>query len=131
MIITQSNFDLCSNNTNLKDLAYEISHENKFNLIAPKKPKVILQKESTNVLSLKCTKSEKDKLNEALQINLNNLNNISDLKELESNLEHVLYKVRSKINNDKNSEKDPIMEKMLDKYSMLLLNRIESLSNKK
>lgn len=45
--------------------------------------------------------------------------NNEDLKELEMHVEKLLSKVRCKLGNDEN---DPIMEKMIDKYSKLIID---------
>lgn len=48
-----------------------------------------------------------------------------DLKEMENKLELLLNKIRIKLGNE---SEDPNLEKILEKYSMLLLDKIEKLN---
>ena len=52
---------------------------------------------------------------------IDNINNIYDLKELEIHVNKLLTKVRCKLGNEEN---DPIMNKMVEKYSKLILEKI-------
>ena len=52
---------------------------------------------------------------------IDNINNIYDLKELEIHVDKLLTKVRCKLGNEEN---DPIMNKMVEKYSKLILEKI-------
>ena len=105
MTITQSNFDI--NSVSSSRPIKKIDKVNKFSYIV-------------NV-------DVKDQLN-------NNLNNIdvyklnkSELTNLENNLENLLDKVRVRLGNESN---DPTMERLLEKYSVLLLDRIEKKKSK-
>ena len=64
----------------------------------------------------------KDKLINSINNNIvNNINNNEDLKELEKHVERLLSEVRCKLGNEDN---DPVMEKMLEKYSKLIIDKI-------
>ena len=52
---------------------------------------------------------------------IDNVRNEEDLKEIEIYVEKLLGKVRCKIGNEEN---DPIMNKMIEKYSKLIFNKI-------
>ena len=70
----------------------------------------------------------KDKLIKCIDDNIiNNITDENDLKEIETNVEKLLSDIRYKIGKE---EKDPFMEKMLDKYSQLILEKINN-NNKK
>ena len=69
----------------------------------------------------------KDKLIENInKINLNELKNY-ELNELEKKVENLLDEIRVKTGNN---SKDPTMEKLLEKYSVLLVDRINKKINK-
>ena len=74
------------------------------------------------------SKTQKEKFNEAMNIDINSIESIDDLKSMETQLESLLDKIRLKTGN---KVKDPTMEKILEKYSVLLFDRIDKLSKNK
>ena len=63
-----------------------------------------------------------------MNIDINSIESIDDLKSMETQLESLLDKIRLKTGN---KVKDPTMEKILEKYSVLLFDRIDKLSKNK
>jgi hypothetical protein len=128
MQITQSNFDINSiiSSKNLSSKQYKVTNNN-FNFVKKKKePIKKIVKE--NKFSFNHNIDIKDKLNDDLnKIDVYKLNN-SDLKILENNLEKVLDKVRIRLGNQ---SLDPTMEKLLEKYSLLLLDRLDNKKSNK
>ena len=128
MQITQSNFDINSiiSSKNLSSQQYKVINNN-FNFVKKKKdPIKKIVKE--NKFSFNHNIDIKDKLNDDLnKIDVYKLNN-SDLKILENNLEKVLDKVRIRLGNQ---SLDPTMEKLLEKYSLLLLDRLDNKKSNK
>ena len=57
------------------------------------------------------------------KINIDDFNKKSELEDLEKNLEELLDKVRFKLGNQSN---DVRMEKILEKYSVMLIDRLEN-----
>ena len=93
-----------------------------------KKKEPIKKKVKENKFSFNHNIDIKDKLNDDLnKIDVYKLNN-SDLKILENNLEKVLDKVRIRLGNQ---SLDPTMEKLLEKYSLLLLDRLDNKKSNK
>ena len=79
-----------------------------------------LLKDFDNEFEIKVKPEEK--LINSIDNNLiDNIVNIEDLKELEMHVEKLLTKVRFKLGNEEN---DPIMNKMVEKYSKLILEKI-------
>jgi hypothetical protein len=120
-----SNYELVSqvNKENEKEKVIEfLITTHNFRIDATKKKKVNNIYE--NVENFNINKKEikiKDKLIEDMEkINLNELKNY-ELNELEKKVENLLDEIRIKTGNN---SKDPTMEKLLEKYSVLLLDRI-------
>ena len=64
----------------------------------------------------------KDKLINSIDNNLiNDINDEKDLKEIETYVEKLLSEIRLKLGKE---EKDAFMEKMVDKYSKLIMDKI-------
>ena len=64
----------------------------------------------------------KDKLINSIDNNLiNDINDEKDLKEIETCVEKLLGEIRLKLGKE---EKDAFMEKMVDKYSKLIMDKI-------
>ena len=125
--ITQSNFDInsISSSRKIPPSKFTIS-KNNFDIIT-KKNEPIKKIDKVNKFSYIINVDVKDQLN-------NNLNNVdvyklnkSELTNLENNLENLLDKVRVRLGNESN---DPTMERLLEKYSVLLLDRIEKKKSK-
>ena len=69
----------------------------------------------------------KDKLINSINNNLvDNIVNKEELKELEIHVEKLLTQVRCKLGNEDN---DPILEKMIEKYSKLIIDKINKNDN--
>ena len=127
MTITQSNFDINSVSSSRKIPPNKFTIiNNNFKIIKNKK-EPIKKIDKVNKFSYIVNVDVKDQLN-------NNLNNIdvyklnkSELTNLENNLENLLDKVRVRLGNESN---DPTMERLLEKYSVLLLDRIEKKKSK-
>ena len=128
MIITQSNFDLCSNFDKNITKPYEVCENESVSVVYHKKekPKNIISKQKD--FSYNNSKTQKEKFNEAMNIDINSIESIDDLKSMETQLESLLDKIRLKTGN---KVKDPTMEKILEKYSVLLFDRIDKLSKNK
>ncbi len=127
MTITQSNFDINSVSSSRKIPPNKFTIiNNNFKIIKNKK-EPIKKIDKVNKFSYIVNVDVKDQLN-------NNLNNVdvyklnkSELTNLENNLENLLDKVRVRLGNESN---DPTMERLLEKYSVLLLDRIEKKKSK-
>ena len=129
MIITQSNFDINCVLQNKKFKNLIKVHKNHFNFIPRKKIDRIKRLEKTASFSFNHNISTKEKLIDYMKkINIDDINKKSELEDLEKNLEELLDKVRFKLGNQSN---DPIMEKLLEKYSVMLIDRIEKKNIKK
>ena len=128
MIITQSNFDLCSNFDKNITKPYEVCENESVSVVYHKKekPQNIISKQKD--FSYNNSKTQKEKFNEAMNIDINSIESIDDLKSMETQLESLLDKIRLKTGN---KVKDPTMEKILEKYSVLLFDRIDKLSKNK
>jgi hypothetical protein len=129
MIITQSNFDINCVLQNKKFKNLIKVHKNHFNFIPRKKIDRIKRLEKTASFSFNHNISTKEKLIDSMKkINIDDINKKSELEDLEKNLEELLDKVRFKLGNQSN---DPMMEKLLEKYSVMLIDRIEKKNIKK
>ena len=81
-----------------------------------------LSKNNVDEMTINNYMEPKDKLINSINNNIvNNINNNEDLKELEKHVERLLSEVRCKLGNEDN---DPVMEKMLEKYSKLIIDKI-------
>jgi hypothetical protein len=102
-----------------------ICHENdicyKMNNNSRKKYSNLL-KNNSDTLEINNHFDPKDKLIKSIDNNvIDSIVNNEDLKELEMHVEKLLTKVRCKLGNDEN---DPIMGKMIDKYSKLIIDSL-------
>jgi hypothetical protein len=114
-----------------------IKNKNNFELLIPSDQKQIsyfrnvesrpmmLSKENDFIITSNI--NHKDKLMENIKnvdADVDDLKS-EDLKEMENKLELLLNKIRIKLGNE---SEDPNLEKILEKYSMLLLDKIEKLN---
>ena len=129
LVITQSSYAVKSNNfINMmpRKKIFELCKESTINI----KP-IISNSNYDNLSEKKENKMEfidnmepKDKLINSINNNIvDNIENTEDLKELEKHVEILLRKVRCKLGNDEN---DPVMEKMIEKYSKLIIDKINN-----
>ena len=128
MIITQSNFDIncVLQNKKFKNL---IKVNNYFNFISRKKIDRIKRLEKTASFSFNHNISMKEKSIDSMKkINIDDIHKKNELEDLEKHLAELLDKVRFKLGNQSN---DPMMEKLLEKYSVMLIDRIERKNFKK
>ena len=127
MTITQSNFDINSISSSRKIPPNKFTIiKNNFNIIKKKK-EAIKKIDKVNKFSYISNLDAKDQLNNKLNnIDVYKLNK-SELTNLENNLQNLLDKVRVRLGNESN---DPTMERLLEKYSVLLLDRIEKKKSK-
>ena len=105
--------------------------ENKVSIVKEniKKDKKFLAKENDFEIKNKKNINNNEKLKEDINnINLDSINNKEALKELEEKLELLLRNIRVKLGHESS---DPNLEKILEKYSMLLLGKIEKLNMNK
>ena len=126
--ITQTgNYDIKSFNFRTIKKGYSITKENDI-YFEPRKEEKILSINNINNIELINRIEPKDKLIKSIDDNIiNNITDENDLKEIETNVEKLLSDIRYKIGKE---EKDPFMEKMVDKYSQLILEKINN-NNKK
>ena len=126
--ITQTgNYDIKSFNFRTIKKGYSITKENDI-YFEPRKEEKILSINKINNIELINRIEPKDKLIKSIDDNIiNNITDENDLKEIETNVEKLLSDIRYKIGKE---EKDPFMEKMVDKYSQLILEKINN-NNKK
>ena len=126
--ITQTdNYDIKSFNFRTIKKGYSITKENDI-YFEPRKEEKILSINNINNIELINRIEPKDKLIKIIDDNfINNITDENDLKEIETNVEKLLSDIRYKIGKE---EKDPFMEKMVDKYSQLILEKINN-NNKK
>ena len=123
LIITQTSYAVKSNNFGKPKKYMTICHENdicyKMNNNSRKKYNNLL-KNNSDALEINNHLDPKDKLIKSIDNNvIDSIVNNEDLKELEMHVEKLLTKVRCKLGNDEN---DPIMGKMIDKYSKLIID---------
>ena len=84
----------------------------------------ILSEKKVNKMEFIDNMEPKDKLINSINNNIiDNIENIEDLKVLEKHVEILLRKVRCKLGNDGN---DPVMEKMIEKYFKLIIDKINN-----
>ena len=105
--------------------------ENKVSIVKEniKKDIRFLAKENDFEIKNKININNNEKLKEDINnINLDSINNKVALKELEEKLELLLKNIRIKLGHESS---DPYLEKILEKYSMLLLGKIEKLNMNK
>ena len=124
--ITQTgNYGIKSFNLHTIKKGYSISKENNMYFEKNEKNKEkILSINNINKLEIINRIEPKDKLIKSIDDNIiNNINDENDLKEIEKNVEKLLSDIRCKIGKE---EKDAFMEKMVDKYSQLILEKINN-----
>ena len=131
LTITQTTLGLNSLmiNKNFKSLIP--CKENKVSIVKEniKKDIRFLAKENDFEIKNKININNNEKLKEDINnINLDSINNKVALKELEEKLELLLKNIRIKLGHESS---DPYLEKILEKYSMLLLGKIEKLNMNK
>jgi hypothetical protein len=134
--MTQTNYDLLSNYENQSQINKENEKEKVIEYLVTttnfridgKKKENKNKIEKLDDINIKQKEIKaKDKLIENInKINLNELKNY-ELNELEKKLENLLDEIRVKTGNN---SKDPTMEKLLEKYSVLLVDRINKKINK-
>ena len=125
LIITQTSYAIESNNllNKLYKTPFIISTENNmcYNMNNSKNKYenlLIVHDNEFDINNL----NPKDKLINSRDNNIiDNINNKEDLKELENHVEQLLNEIRCKLGNEDN---DPIMNKMIEKYSKLIMDKI-------
>ena len=128
IMITQSNFDIncVSQSKKFKNLIQVT--KNNFSLIPKRKIDRVKRLEKAASFSFNHNISIKDKLIDSVKkVDIENFDDQYELEELEKGLESLLDKVRIKLGNQ---SKDPTMEKLLEKYSVLLIDRINKNTKK-
>ena len=123
LIITQTSYAVKSNNFTKPKKILNICNENNIcytmNNNSKKQYKNLLI-DNLDDIEINDNLEPKDRLIKSIDNNIvDNIVNNQDLKELEMHVEKLLSKVRCKLGNDEN---DPIMEKMIDKYSKLIID---------
>ena len=79
---------------------------------------------NNNNIEIINNKDPKEKLIKSIEDNyINKIEDQNDLKEIETNVEKLLSEIRLKIGKE---EKDILLEKMVDKYSKLIINKINN-----
>ena len=123
--ITQTtNYGIKSFNIHSIKKVFEISKENIIYFEPEKKKNNLIINNINNIEFIKKI-DPKTKLLEILEDNnfINNIKEKNDLKEIEIYIEKLLSQIRFKIGKE---EKDIILEKMADKYSQLILEKIQN-----
>ena len=123
--ITQTtNYGIKSFNIHSIKKVFEISKENIIYFEPEKKKNNLIINNINNIEFIKKI-DPKTKLLEILEDNnfINNIKEKNDLKEIEIYIEKLLSQIRLKIGKE---EKDIILEKMADKYSQLILEKIQN-----
>jgi hypothetical protein len=130
LTITQNTFGLNSliPKKSFNSLAYckDIEISILYNIL---KNKITLSKENDFHIQKNEYNNDKDKLIKEIQtINIDCLENNNDLKNVENKLEILLNKIRIKLGYKSENQN---LENILEKYSILLLNKIEKLNKNK
>ena len=121
MYITQSNFDIASS---CRKLTHLIESNTAWDIIQHKK-QIKLIKENIIQFQINSGETPIQKLKDSLdKFDISKVNTTSELEEIESKLENVLNQIRVRLGNE---SKDPVMEKMLEKYSLLLLDKLDKM----
>ena len=120
--ITQtSNYDIKPFNIQTVKKGFNISKENDI-YFKPIKKENILSIKNTDNIELINKIDPKEKLIKSIDDNyINNIKDENDLKEIEICIEKLLSEIRLKIGKE---EKDILIEKMVDKYSKLIIDKI-------
>ena len=128
IMITQSNFDINCVSQSKKFQNLRTVSKNNFSLIPKKKIDRVKRLEKAASFSFNHNISIKDKLIDSVKkVDIDDFEEQNELEELEKDLESLLDKVRVKLGNQ---SKDPTMEKLLEKYSVLLIDRINKNTKK-
>ena len=124
-----TNYGIKSFNLHTVKKGYSITKENDIYFGANEKNKqIILTINNINNIEVINRIEPKDKLIKVIDDNfINKINDENDLKEIEKSVEQLLGDIRCKIGKE---EKDIFMEKMVDKYSQLILEKINKNINK-
>ena len=125
-ITRTSNYGIKSFNIRTMKKGYAISKENDiyFEPIEQEEKEKILSMNNVNNIEIINKKDPKEKLIKSIDDNLiNKINDENDLKEIEKSVENLLSIIRCKIGKE---EKDEFMDKMVDKYSKLILEKINN-----
>jgi hypothetical protein len=126
-IIQTSNYDVKSFNIHTIKKGFDICKENEI-YFKPKKNENILIIKNINNIELINDEDPKEKLIKCIDDNfINKIEDQNDLKEIEDCVEKLLSEIRLKIGKE---EKDILMEKMVDKYSKLIIDKININKNK-
>ena len=126
-IIQTSNYDVKSFNIHTIKKGFDICKENEI-FFKPKKNENILIIKNINNIELINDEDQKEKLIKCIDDNfINKIEDQNDLKEIEDCVEKLLSEIRLKIGKE---EKDILMEKMVDKYSKLIIDKININKNK-
>ena len=126
-IIQTSNYDVKSFNIHTIKKGFDICKENEI-FFKPKKNENILIIKNINNIELINDEDPKEKLIKCIDDNfINKIEDQNDLKEIEDCVEKLLSEIRLKIGKE---EKDILMEKMVDKYSKLIIDKININKNK-
>ena len=127
LTITQTTFGLKSLLNNKKYESLKICRQTEIFILGN-----IISRESFSIekeLNLCNIKNDKKNLiNYIININIDNIKNKDTLNEIEKNIELLLNKIRDKLGY---KNENPYLERILDKYSLLLLNRLENLNKNK
>jgi hypothetical protein len=116
-----------------------INNKNNYELLIPSDQKqlsffrndqsrqMMLSKENDFIINSNSNINYKDKLMENIKYVNDDIDDLKseDLKEMENKLELLLNKIRIKLGN---KSENPNLEKILEKYSILLLDKIEKLN---
>ena len=127
--ITQTtNYGIKSFNIHTIKKGFEICKEIDIYYKSKKIEKILSVKNNENIEYLNKTKP-KEKLIKFIESNfINNIKDENDLKEIESWVEKFLGEIRLKIGKE---EKDALFEKIVNKYSKIILDKINNQNNNK
>ena len=130
LTITQTTLGLNSLKLNKKYYSSIISKENDICIFNnPIKKNKLLSKQKDFIIQKDINRNEKDKLkNELYNINLDSIDNKINLKKIENKLGLLLNEIREKLGYKSENQN---LENILEKYSVLLLNKIEKLNKNK
>ena len=121
-IIQTSNYDVKSFNIHTIKKTFDICKENDIYFKQTKKYNIL--DINNNNIEIINNKDPKEKLIKSIDDNyINKIEDQNDLKEIETNVEKLLSEIRLKIGKE---EKDILLEKMVDKYSKLIINKINN-----
>ena len=128
LIITQTSYAVKTFNAVTIKKNYDICKGNNLFFEPNKKKENLIINEVNNFEIVNAIEPKSEVIKFIDNNYINDINDENDLKEIEKEVENLLSKIRIKIGKD---EKDNVMEKMIDKYSKLIIDKINKKEDNK